>query len=417
MVVARIEEVLKDIKRGKIVIVIDDEDRENEGDFLCAAEKVTPEIINFMARYGRGLICMPCEEERLRTLKIPEMVADNTSTHNTAFHVSIGAKGKITTGISAHDRAVTIKAVIDPETKPEDISRPGHVFPLRASEGGVLKRAGHTEAAVDLARLSGLYPAGVICEIMNEDGTMARLPQLKKVAPQHGLKIVTIADLIEYRRRTEKFIERIAEINLPTQYGDFRALAYECTLDGKSHLAVVKGDVAGKKDVLVRVHSECLTGDVFRSLRCDCGDQFDEALKQIEKEGRGVFLYMSQEGRGIGLLNKLKAYELQERGKDTVEANLELGFPADLRDYGIGAQILADIGLTSIRLMTNNPRKIVGIEGYGLKVVERVHLRVKAHQGNIEYLKTKKQKLNHLIHDDDLKVLKTHDREEKEDLS
>ncbi len=417
MVVAKIEEVIKDIRQGKIVIVIDDEDRENEGDFLCAAENVTPEIINFMARYGRGLICMPCEEKRLRELKIPEMVADNTSTHNTAFHVSIGAKGKITTGISAHDRAVTIKTIIEEDTRPEDISRPGHVFPLRASEGGVLKRAGHTEAAVDLARLSGLYPAGVICEIMNEDGTMARLPQLTKVASRHDLKIVTIADLIEYRRRTEKFIERIAEINLPTRYGDFRALAYECVLDGKSHLAVIKGDVAGKEDVLVRVHSECLTGDLFKSLRCDCGDQFEETLKLIEKEGRGVFLYMSQEGRGIGLLNKMKAYELQERGKDTVEANLELGFPADLRDYGIGAQILADIGLTSIKLITNNPRKIVGIEGYGLKVVQRVHLRVKAHKGNIEYLRTKKQKLNHLIHDDDLKVITTGESKEKEDLS
>ena len=415
MVFAKIDEVLKDIKQGKIVIVIDDEDRENEGDFVCAAEMVTPEIINFMARHGRGLICMPCEGKRLKELGIPEMVADNTSAHNTAFHVSIGAKGKITTGISAKDRAVTIQAVIDPKTRPEDISRPGHVFPLGASEGGVLKRAGHTEAAVDLASMSGLYPAGVICEIMNEDGTMARLPQLKKVALAHGLKIVTIADLIEYRRRTEKFIERVAEINLPTRYGDFRAFAYNCVLDGKAHLAIVKGDVDGRKDVLVRVHSECLTGDVFKSLRCDCGDQFDEALQRIEKEGRGVFLYMSQEGRGIGLLNKLKAYELQERGKDTVEANLELGFPADLRDYGVGAQILVDLGLSSIRLMTNNPRKIVGIEGYGLKVVERVHLKVKAHQGNIEYLKTKKQKLNHLIHDDDLKVHKTNEEKERED--
>lgn len=415
MVFAKIDEVLEDINQGKVVIVIDDEDRENEGDFVCAAEMVTPEIINFMTKHGRGLICMPCEGKRLKELGIPEMVADNTSAHNTAFHVSIGAKGKITTGISAKDRAVTIKAVIDPETRPEDISRPGHVFPLRASEGGVLKRAGHTEAAVDIATMSGLYPAGVICEIMNEDGTMARLPQLKKVALAHGLKIVTIADLIEYRHRTEKFIERVAEINLPTRYGDFRAFAYNCVLDGKAHLAIVKGDVDGKENVLVRVHSECLTGDVFKSLRCDCGDQFDEALQEIEKEGQGVFLYMSQEGRGIGLLNKLKAYELQERGKDTVEANLELGFPADLRDYGVGAQILVDLGLSSIRLMTNNPRKIVGIEGYGLKVVERVHLKVKAHQGNIEYLKTKKQKLNHLIHDDDLKVNKTSEDKERED--
>lgn len=401
---AKIEDAIEDIRDGKLIIVIDDEDRENEGDFVCAAEKVTPDIINFMATHGRGLICMPLTGDRLRELKIPEMVDENTSEQQTAFHVSIGAKGKITTGISAFDRSATVQAVIDPATAPEDISRPGHVFPLRAVDGGVLRRAGHTEAAVDLARLAGLYPAGVICEIMNEDGTMARVPQLTEVAKRHGLKIATIADLIEYRRRTEKFIERVAEIDLPTRFGAFKAIAYRCTLDDKAHIAVIKGDVSGKKDVLVRVHSECLTGDVFRSLRCDCGDQFENALKRIEEEGRGVFLYMSQEGRGIGLLNKLKAYELQEKGLDTVEANLELGFEPDLRDYGVGAQILADIGLSSIRLMTNNPRKIVGLEGYGLVVTERVPLPVPAHSCNIDYLRTKKHKLNHLIEDKDLEL-------------
>lgn len=400
---ARAEDALKDIKSGKIVIVVDDEDRENEGDFLCAAERVTPAVINFMATHGRGLICMPLNGARLDELKIPEMVADNTSTHQTAFHVSVGAKDKITTGISAHDRATTIQAVIDPATTAGDISMPGHVFPLRAVDGGVLRRAGHTEAAVDFARLAGLYPAGVICEIMNEDGTMARVPELVKVAERHGLKIVTIADLIQYRRRTEKFIERVAAIDLPTRFGDFKAVAYRCTLDDKAHIALVKGDIGGAEDVLVRVHSECLTGDVFKSLRCDCGDQFEEALKIIEKQGRGVFLYMSQEGRGIGLLNKLKAYELQEQGKDTVEANLELGFPADLRDYGVGAQILADLGLTRIRLLTNNPRKIVGIEGYGLSVTERVPLKTLVHDANVDYMRAKKHKLNHFLDDEDLR--------------
>lgn len=401
---APIDKAIKDIREGKVIIVVDDEDRENEGDFIAAAEKITPETINFMAKHGRGLICMPCVAERLDELKIPVMVSDNTSLHRTDFTVSIGAKDKISTGISAQDRATTIRTVVDPKTKPEDISMPGHVFPLRARGGGVLKRAGHTEAAVDLTRLAGLFPAGVICEIMNEDGTMARLPQLVEVAKKHDLKIATVADLIEYRRRTEKLVKRVAEVELPTRFGDFRAVAYVCILDQKSHIALVKGKVAGAKNVLVRVHSECLTGDVFKSLRCDCGDQFENALRQIEKEKKGVFLYMSQEGRGIGLVNKLKAYQLQEEGKDTVEANLELGFPPDLRDYGIGAQILVDLGLTSIRLMTNNPRKIVGIEGYGLKVAKRVPLKVRPHHRNIEYLKTKKTKLNHYLDDQDLEL-------------
>lgn len=401
---ARIEDAIEDIRKGKIVIVTDDEDRENEGDFVMAADKVTAAAINFMAKHGRGLICLPVSGERLDELKIPVMVTNNTSEQQTAFHVSIGAKGKITTGISAHDRAVTVKAVVDPATKPEDISRPGHVFPLRARDGGVLKRAGHTEAAVDLARLAGLYPAGVICEIMKEDGTMARVPELTQVAKEHGLKMVTIADLIEYRRRNERLIERVAEVDMPTKFGHFRGVAYRSLTDDKAHLALVMGDVAGKKDILVRVHSECLTGDVLGSLRCDCGDQLQEALRIINKEGRGVLLYMAEEGRGIGLLNKLKAYELQEQGQDTVEANVSLGFAPDLRDYGIGAQILVDLGLSDIRLMTNNPRKVVGLGGYGLTVGERVPLKVKAHAGNVRYLKTKKDKLGHHLEDSDLEI-------------
>ncbi len=401
---ATIEAALADIKHGRMVIVTDDEDRENEGDFVMAADKITASAINFMARYGRGLICLPMTGARLDELKIPVMVADNTSEQQTAFHVSIGAKGKITTGISAHDRAVTAKAAVDPATKPEDISQPGHVFPLRAREGGVLARAGHTEAAVDLARLAGLYPAGVICEIMQEDGTMARVPELQKVAAEHGLKMITVADLIEYRRRTERLIEREAEVDMPTRFGHFRAVAYRSLPDDKAHVALVKGDVAGRKDVLVRVHSECLTGDVMKSLRCDCGEQLETALAMIEREGAGVLLYMAEEGRGIGLINKLKAYELQEQGRDTVEANLDLGFAPDLRTYGIGAQILSDLGLTTIHLMTNNPRKIVGLEGYGLKVTKRVPLRVKAQAGNVKYLRTKKHKLGHDLLDDDLKI-------------
>lgn len=398
MLFGSIKEAIEDIKQGRMVIVCDDENRENEGDFVVAAEKITPEDINFMAKYGRGLICMPCLGERLDELEIPAMIANNTNAHETAFTVSIGAKNKISTGISASDRAATILAVVDPDTKPSDISMPGHIFPLRAKKGGVLERTGHTEAAVDLAELAGLFPAGVICEIMNEDGTMARLPQLEKVAQRFNLKIITVADLIKYRRRTEKLVKKVVEIKLPTRFGEFKGIAYESLVDNECHIALIKGDVAGKKNVLVRVHSECLTGDVFHSLRCDCGNQLEVALQKIEKEREGVFLYIiGQEGRGVGLINKLKAYALQEKGKDTVEANECLGFPPDLRDYGIGAQVLVDLGLTTIRLMTNNPTKIVGLEGYGLKITERVSLEIIPTNENIEYLRTKKEKLNHLL--------------------
>lgn len=393
----RIEDALKEIEAGKMVIVVDDENRENEGDFVMSAERVTADDINFMSKNGRGLICMPCDAKRLEELGIGSMVSENTSSYNTPFMTSIGAKGRISTGISALDRAETIQAVVDPATKPEDISKPGHVFPLRAAEGGVLKRAGHTEAAVDLSRLAGLFPAGVICEIMSGDGTMARLPELRKVAKKYGLKIVSIADLIEYRRRSEKFIEKVAEVSLPTAFGSFRAVGYRSLLDESEHIALVKGDVAGKEGVLVRVHSSCVTGDVFGSLRCDCGEQLDMAMQKIQDEGLGVVLYMSQEGRGIGLLNKLKAYELQEQGRDTVEANVELGFEADLREYGIGAQILVDLGLTSIRLLTNNPKKIIGLEGYGLKIDKREPIEITATDENRGYLLVKKEKLNHLL--------------------
>ncbi|MBC7266423.1 MAG: bifunctional 3,4-dihydroxy-2-butanone-4-phosphate synthase/GTP cyclohydrolase II [Coriobacteriia bacterium] len=395
---ASIEEALDDIRAGKMVIVVDDEDRENEGDFVMAAEKVTPEAINFMAQHGRGLICLPLTGERLDELKIPPMTNVNTSAQQTAFHVSIGAKGRITTGISAADRAATILAAIDPATRPEDISMPGHVFPLRARPGGVLERAGHTEAAVDLARLAGLYPAGVICEILNPDGTMARRPQLEEVARRFGLKMITVADLIRYRRRTERLVERIATVHLPTRYGDFVAYGYRSLVDDSTHVALVCGEVAGHKDVLVRVHSECLTGDVFHSLRCDCGAQLEEAMRRIQEEGRGVLLYIvGHEGRGIGLAEKLRAYELQEHGMDTVEANEALGYPADLRDYGIGAQILADLGLSSMRLMTNNPTKIVGLEAYGLTVTEAVPLQVGCTPHNVRYLQTKKDKMSHRL--------------------
>ena len=393
-----IEGAIEDIHEGKIVIVVDDEDRENEGDFLMAAARVTPESVNFMAKYGRGLICMPCIGKRLDELNIHPMVSNNTSTHETAFTVSIGAKGKITTGISAYDRAVTIQTVLDPGTLPEDISRPGHVFPLRARDGGVLRRAGHTEAAVDLARLAGLFPAGVICEIMNEDGTMARVPQLAEIKEKFGLKLVTIEDLIRYRNRNETLVHRVAEVRMPTAAGEFKGIGYESMVDGRCHLAMVKGDVAGKENVLVRVHSECLTGDVFSSLRCDCGVQLRLALQMIEDEGEGVLLYIiGHEGRGIGLTQKLKAYMLQEEGRDTVEANLELGFPPDARDYGIGAQILSDLGLTTMRLLTNNPAKRVGLEGYGLKVAERIPLVIEPCEENYAYLKAKQDKLDHIL--------------------
>lgn len=395
---AKIDEAIEEIKKGNLIIVCDDEDRENEGDFIMAAEKVTPEAINFMAKNGRGLICLPCSANRLDELMIPVMVKDNTSKNETAFAVSIGAKNKITTGISAKDRAETVLAVVDTATKPSDISMPGHIFPLRANGGGVLTRAGHTEAAVDLARMAGLFPAGVICEIMNEDGTMARVPELEKVAERFGLKMVTIADLIRYRRQTERLVERVAAINLPTKFGEFKAIVYRSLVDSESHIALVKGDVAGRKDVLVRVHSECLTGDIFKSLRCDCGSQLETALKMVEAEGLGVVLYIiGQEGRGVGLINKLKAYELQEEGADTVEANEKLGFPADLRDYGIGAQVLTDLGLETIRLITNNPTKIIGLEGHGLKITERVALQIPPTSQNLRYLQTKKDKLNHMI--------------------
>ena len=402
MALATISEAIEDIRAGKFVIIVDDEDRENEGDLVMAAEKVTPEAINFMAKHARGLICLPIIGQRLDELGIPIMVGDNTSKHGTAFTVSIEAKQKVTTGISAHDRAATIKAVLDPSTRPEDLARPGHTFPLRAKEGGVLVRAGHTEAAIDLARLAGLYPAGVICEIMSEDGTMARLPELEPMGEQFGIKIVTVADLIAYRRRHEKLVQRVAEANLPTKHGEFVAIAYKSTIDPDEHVALVLGDISGEEPVLVRVHSECLTGDIFGSLRCDCGEQIALAMQAIANEGRGVFLYMRQEGRGIGFHNKIRAYALQDQGLDTVEANESLGFPADLRDYGIGAQILVDLGLKEIRLLTNNPKKVVGLEGYGLRVVETLPLIATPNPSNIRYLETKQKKMGHLLAMEDI---------------
>jgi 3,4-dihydroxy 2-butanone 4-phosphate synthase/GTP cyclohydrolase II len=397
MALATIKEAIEDIKAGRFIIIVDDEGRENEGDLAMAAEMVDPDAINFMAKYGRGLICMPIIGERLDELNIPLMVGENTSKHNTAFTISIEAKKKVSTGISAYDRAATVKAVLDPDTRPEDIARPGHTFPLRAREGGVLVRAGHTEAIVDLARLAGLYPAGVICEVMNEDGTMARLPQLEMFAKEYELKIISITDLITYRRRHEKLVTKVAQANLPTKYGQFTAIAYKSTIDPDQHVALVKGDLSSDEPVLVRVHSECLTGDVFGSLRCDCGEQIEMALNAIAEEDRGVLLYMRQEGRGIGLHNKIAAYALQDKGLDTVEANETLGFPADLRDYGIGAQILVDLGLKNIKLLTNNPKKVVGLEGYGLHVVETVPLRVDPNPLNLRYLETKQQKLGHIL--------------------
>jgi 3,4-dihydroxy 2-butanone 4-phosphate synthase/GTP cyclohydrolase II len=395
---ATIPEALEEIRAGRMVVVVDDEDRENEGDLTMAAQFVSAEAVNFMAVHGRGLICLALTEERAQALRLHPMARDNQSRFGTAFTVSIEARQGVTTGISAADRARTIQVAIDPEARADDLVHPGHVFPLVAREGGVLARAGQTEASVDLARMAGLTPAGVICEIMNEDGTMARVSDLTVYCKHHGLKMVTVADLIRYRTRTEKLVRQVATVSLPTSFGDFVAHGYESVLDGEQHLALVKGDVAGAKDVLVRVHSECLTGDVFHSHRCDCGEQLQAALDRIEQEGTGVVLYMAQEGRGIGLLNKLRAYELQERGRDTVQANEELGFAADLRDYGIGAQILVDLGLTSIRLMTNNPRKLVGLEGYGLAITERVSLEVKPTGANLRYLRAKKEKMGHILH-------------------
>jgi 3,4-dihydroxy 2-butanone 4-phosphate synthase/GTP cyclohydrolase II len=392
-----IADALEEIRRGKMVIVVDDEDRENEGDFIMAAQKVTAQSVNFMAKHGRGLICMPMTGQRLDQLGLSLMVDKNTAKLGTPFTISVDAVRGTTTGISAHDRAVTVKALIDPKTGSEDLARPGHIFPLRAMDGGVLRRAGHTETAVDLATMAGLYPAGLLCEIMAEDGTMARVPELVKLKVKFDLKLITIKDLIEYRRRTERLIRPLVVTKLPSKYGQFALHLYEDTLSGDHHVALVKGNVKGAKDILVRVHSQCLTGDLFGSLRCDCGEQMEAALRRIEREGRGVFLYMRQEGRGIGLANKLRAYELQDQGRDTVEANVELGFDPDLRDYGIGAQILVDLGLSTIRIMTNNPCKITGLEGYGLKVVERIPLQVKPREENVRYLKTKREKLGHFL--------------------
>lgn len=392
-----IEEAIEDIAKGRMVILADDEDRENEGDLCMAAEKVTPEAINFMAKFGRGLICLSLTPQRVEELNLPMMTDDNTSQFGTAFTVSIEAKKGVTTGISAADRATTILTAINPDIRPEDLARPGHIFPLRAKPGGVLQRAGQTEGSVDLSRLADLYPAGVICEIMSEDGTMARVPELMEFAKKHNLRIITVKDLIHHRIRTERFVKRASDIKLPTEYGDFRAVAYTNEMDSNVHIALVKGEIRPEEPVLVRVHSECLTGDVFGSRRCDCGEQLHRAMDTVNKAGKGIILYMRQEGRGIGLANKLKAYELQDKGFDTVEANLKLGFSPDLRDYGIGAQILVDLGIRKIRLMTNNPKKIVGLEGYGLKVVERVSIETSPHEKNIVYLETKKKKLGHML--------------------
>ncbi|HIC86618.1 MAG TPA: bifunctional 3,4-dihydroxy-2-butanone-4-phosphate synthase/GTP cyclohydrolase II [Desulfobacterales bacterium] len=397
MAIAKIEEILEDLRQGKMIILVDDENRENEGDLTIAAEKVTPEAINFMAKYGRGLICLALAPEIVDRLKLPPMVYDNRSPYKTAFTVSIEARHGVSTGISAHDRAHTILTAIADDAKPEDLVQPGHVFPLRARRGGVLFRTGQTEGSVDLARLAGLKPAAVICEIMKDDGTMARMPDLEKFAEEHGLKIATVADIIAYRMRTESFVHKAAETILPTPYGEFRAIAFVNDIDDFEHLALVKGEISPEKEILVRVHSECLTGDVFGSYRCDCGEQLRKAMEMIQQEGLGVLLYLQQEGRGIGLANKLKAYSLQDKGLDTVEANEELGFGPDLRDYGVGAQILVALGVRKMRLLTNNPKKIVGLEGYGLKVVGRVPIEVEPRPENRNYLITKCQKLGHLM--------------------
>ena len=390
-----IKEAIEEMKAGRMLIVVDDEGRENEGDFIMSAEKVTPETINFMTKYGRGMICLPLTYKRAEELALNLMVNENTALHGTSFTVTIDAVKGTTTGISAHDRATTIKTVVDPEARPEDLAKPGHIFPLIAKDGGVLRRAGHTEAVVDLARLAGYSPVGVLCEIMDDDGQMARLPKLKKLSKKFNIKLITIEDLIEYRRRTEKLVSKIVETPFPTRFGEFTLYLYGTTIDDEHHLALVKGEVEGEKDILVRVHSSCVTGDVFHSMRCDCGEQMERSLELIGKEGRGVFLYMHQEGRGIGLVNKIKAYSLQDQGLDTVEANEKLGFKADLRDYGIGAQILSDLGLTSIRILTNNPKKVVGLEGYGLKISDQISLAVKPNEYNKKYLHTKRVKMGH----------------------
>jgi 3,4-dihydroxy 2-butanone 4-phosphate synthase/GTP cyclohydrolase II len=400
---ATVEEAIDDIRHGRFVVVVDAADRENEGDLTIAAQFATPEAVNFMTKEGRGLICLCLTEERCDELGLRQMTERNETPYGTAFTISVEAREGVTTGISAPDRSRTIQVAIDPKAKADDLVQPGHIFPLRARDGGVLQRAGQTEAAVDLARLAGLIPAGVVCEIMNEDGTMARVPDLIPYCDRHGLKLVTVADLIEYRRRHEQLVERMTTVQMPTAYGEFTAVAFRERLTGKHHVALVKGDVDGAEDVLVRVHSECLTGDVFHSLRCDCGEQLEQALTQIAAEKEGVLLYMAQEGRGIGLLNKLRAYELQENGLDTVEANLELGFQPDMRDYGIGNQILADLGLTTIRILTNNPKKITGIEGFGLQVVEQVPIETRPTPQNARYLATKRDKLGHKLHHQDLK--------------
>jgi 3,4-dihydroxy 2-butanone 4-phosphate synthase/GTP cyclohydrolase II len=410
---ATIEEAIEDVRQGKFVVVVDDEDRENEGDLTIAAQFTTPEAINFMATHGRGLICLCLTEERCDELGLRQMAENNETPLQTAFTVSIEAREGVTTGISAQDRSHTIQVAIDPSKGPHDLVQPGHVFPLRAKPGGVLERAGQTEAAVDLARLAGLNPAGVVCEIMNPDGTMARVHDLVPYCERHGIKLVTVADLIEYRRRKEKLVRRLLAVRLPTGYGEFTAVAFQEKLSGKQHVALVRGDVDGAQDVLVRVHSECLTGDVFHSLRCDCGEQLEQAMRQIAEEDRGVLLYLAQEGRGIGLLNKLKAYELQEAGMDTVEANLALGFPADARDWGIGNQILADLGLSTIRILTNNPKKLTGLEGYGLRVVEQVPIETTPNVENRRYLEAKRDKLGHRLHHQDLRFGSELEREQE----
>ncbi|MFB0565037.1 MAG: bifunctional 3,4-dihydroxy-2-butanone-4-phosphate synthase/GTP cyclohydrolase II [Candidatus Aminicenantaceae bacterium] len=396
--VATVEQAIREVKNGHPIIIVDDEDRENEGDLMVAAEKVTPEIINFMAKFGRGLICLPLKKERLEELQLPLMVADNTAPFETAFTVSVDAKEGVTTGISAFDRAKTILTAVDPKTCPSDLTRPGHIFPLRARDGGVLERAGQTEASVDLTRLAGLYPAGVICEVLNEDGSMARMSQLIEFSQKHNVCVLTIADLIKYRLKHERLVRKVEEANLPTKYGDFKIIVFEDTINKETHVALIKGELKRNEPTLVRAHSQCLTGDTFGSLRCDCREQLHQAMKIISKEGKGVILYiLNQEGRGIGLTNKVKAYAIQDKGLDTVEANRELGFKPDQRDYGIGAQILVSLGINKLRLITNNPRKFIGLAGYGLEIIERVSIEIPPNKLNLKYLKTKKEKMGHIL--------------------